>query len=224
MLHEGIIGLANSYALGLGTPLTALCVLPLYPGFLAYVANADEDLTPTKISVLVATGVISFMLIIGILVTAFLQTSLTRFIGIAGPIAYLVMLSLGVNLVVNGVGVRTGFTSIPRPKNPYLAAYTYGLFFSLIALPCNPAFIAFFFANLFQSSALNALTTISNVAVFGLGMATPLIVLALISEQYAKQVITYLADHKHAINVITGLALVLIALYYLIFDFQIIPW
>jgi cytochrome c-type biogenesis protein len=224
MLHEALLGLLNSYLLGLGTPLTALCVLPLYPGFLAYVANADEDLTPTKISVFVAVGVVSFMLLVGLLVTALLGTSLTAFIGITGPIAYLVMVGLGVNLVVNGVGVSTGLTSVPRPSNPYLAAFTYGLFFSLIALPCNPAFIAFFFANLFQSSAVNALTTISNVTAFGLGIATPLIILATISEHYAKQAITYLTKNKRVINVTTGLALILIGLYYLIFDFQILPW
>ena len=114
MLHELILGLLDSFVLGLGTPLTALCVLPLYPGFLAYIANTDESLSQTKIAILVASGVISFMLLVGIVITAFLQASLTGFVGIAGPIAYGVMLALGFNLLVNGVGFRTGLTSIPR--------------------------------------------------------------------------------------------------------------
>lgn len=223
MLHELILGLLDSFLLGLGTPLTALCVLPLYPGFLAYIANTDESLSQTKIAILVASGVISFMLLVGLVITAFLQASLTGFVGIAGPIAYGVMLALGFNLLVNGVGFRTGLTSIPRPSNPYLGAFTYGLFFSLIALPCNPAFIAFFFADLFQNSTVNALTTVVNVTLFGLGMATPLVVLATVTERYAQNIISFLTSHKRSINVGTGAALILVALYYLIIDFNVIP-
>jgi cytochrome c-type biogenesis protein len=35
--------LAASYLLGLATPLTAVCVLPLYPGFIAFLSNRRQE-------------------------------------------------------------------------------------------------------------------------------------------------------------------------------------
>jgi cytochrome c-type biogenesis protein len=39
------VNLGTSFFLGLITPLTAVCVLPLYPGFITYLAN---QLSPDK--------------------------------------------------------------------------------------------------------------------------------------------------------------------------------
>lgn len=40
--------LSTSFILGLLTPITALCVLPLYPGFLAYLSNQISGDEPKK--------------------------------------------------------------------------------------------------------------------------------------------------------------------------------
>ena len=76
---------------------------------------------------------------------------------------------------------------------------------------------------MFQNSTVNALTTVVNVTLFGLGMATPLVVLATVTERYAQKIISFLTSHKRSINVGTGVALILVALYYLIIDFNVIP-
>jgi cytochrome c-type biogenesis protein len=59
--------LFGSFALGLATPLTAVCVLPLYPGFLAYLSNQSGEarLSIGPLAGLMATGVIAFMLLLG---------------------------------------------------------------------------------------------------------------------------------------------------------------
>jgi cytochrome c-type biogenesis protein len=49
---------ATSFTLGLATPLSAVCVIPLYPGFLAFLSNQDDDAPPIAVlGVLVALGV-----------------------------------------------------------------------------------------------------------------------------------------------------------------------
>ena len=84
--------LAESFVLGVLTPLSAVCVLPLYPGFLAYLSSRlsgeiANRKTILKIGLSVTIGVISFMFLIGLVFTTLLQVSLTQVIGIVSPIA-----------------------------------------------------------------------------------------------------------------------------------------
>ena len=39
---EVLGGLGEAFLLGLATPLGAVCVLPIYPGFLVYLSYVDE--------------------------------------------------------------------------------------------------------------------------------------------------------------------------------------
>jgi len=52
-------------------------------------------------------------------------------------------------------------------------------------------------------------------------MATPLLIFAAISSVYANSVINWLTNYKRQINVITGLIMLGISLYYLIFVFKV---
>jgi len=67
--------LISSFVLGLLTPLTAVCVLPLYPGFLAYLSSQfsqagtmGEEETGKRFlmfGIVIVFGVILFMFLLG---------------------------------------------------------------------------------------------------------------------------------------------------------------
>ncbi|MEE8318772.1 MAG: hypothetical protein V3R36_03940, partial [Dehalococcoidales bacterium] len=74
--------LGAAFILGLLTPLGAVCVLPLYPGFLVYLTSQLSGKEPGRTTIIffgiiITTGVILFMVILGLIFTTVLQVSLT---------------------------------------------------------------------------------------------------------------------------------------------------
>jgi len=60
-----------------------------------------------------------------------------------------------------------------------------------------------------------------NFVFFGVGMATPLLAFSIISDQWSNKVIKFLTKNRRPINLIAGLIMLGISLYYLIFVFRI---
>ena len=80
--------LLESFLLGLLTPLMAICVLPLFPAFLAFLTNQTGlkgRYAPALFGVIVAIGVITFMFLFGLVFSYFLEISLSAVIGIITP-------------------------------------------------------------------------------------------------------------------------------------------
>lgn len=217
-----VADLAWSFVLGLLTPITAVCVLPLYPGFLAYLANQTGDDGLGTYGLLTAAGVVLFMLTIGLLFTTILQVSLTTVVETVSPIAFLLLAAVSIMLILD-IDLTTVLPHLeaPRFQNPRLNALAFGFFFGAIVIPCNPGFIAAFFARslLLSSPLLNA----GNVLMFGLGIAAPLLFLATIPQEQARHLTTVLTRHKTWINRGAGTVMLAVALYYLIFVFHVVP-
>ncbi len=96
------------------------------------------------LGLVVVAGVIAFMALLGLVFTMLLQESLTKVIGIISPIAFAAMAVIGVLLMFN---VKIQRKVRPNKlRNPYVSAFFYGFFFGAIVVPCNPLFIAAFFA------------------------------------------------------------------------------
>lgn len=215
----------QSFIFGLLTPLGAVCVLPLYPGFLAYISNQVSTKTSKLrlffLGLLVVSGVISFMLVLGLLFTTILQQSLTNVIEVVSPIAFGILAIISILLIFNIDFTRflPQFHS-PVTKNPYLSSFIFGFFFGAIVLPCNPGFIAAFFARalLVSSPISNLLNFIS----FGLGLGFPLQILSIISSVKGNAVVNFLAKHKKKVNLIAGSIMLGISIYYLFFVFNIL--
>lgn len=218
--------LLSSFLLGLATPVTAVCVLPLYPGFLSYLSKQfDEDpgrKTYALFGTLVVTGVFTFMIAIGVIFTTLLQSSLTGVIEVVSPVAFILLGLFSLVLLADLDFSRylpQGQT--PEFENPLLNAFSFGFFFGAIVIPCNPAFISAFFARaLLFDSPINSL---ANFTIFGLGIGFPLLVFSLVSSQWSNQVINILKTHGTAIHRISGLIMLWISLYYLSCVFGIIP-
>lgn len=219
-----ITNFITSFVLGLLTPLTAVCIIPLYPGFLAYLANQFSVKTPRRqyalFGLLITVGVIIFMLLLGLIFTTLLQQSLTKIIGIVSPIAFIILAIIGLLLIFD-VDFSKAFPKMQAPitKNPYKTALLYGFFFGAIVIPCNPAFIGAFFARALLIT--DPLSSILNFIFFGIGIGFPLLAFSLISAQWSTQIISWITARKRGINLIAGILMLLIALYYLFFVFKI---
>ncbi len=220
-----------SFLAGLFAPLGAVCVLPLYPGFLAYLANQVQERKGSTVAsskkllvtlgLLIPAGIIISMFAVGLIFTKLLQISLTTVTSIISPIAFTI-LALFSLLLIADVELSKYIPQIQSPttKNPYVTSLLFGLFFGIIVLPCNPASLVILFA--LSTNISSFLTNLLGFLVFGIGMALPLLLLTLISAQYSKNVITFLTKHKSKINRTAGILMLIIALYYLFFVFRII--
>ena len=218
--------LAESFVLGVLTPLGAVCVLPLYPAFLAYLSNrlsggGVKRKTIALIGLSVTLGVLAFMFLIGLIFTTILQVSLTEVIGVVSPIAFGVLIVLSILLILNvDIGRLLPKPKVPTGKTPWASAFFYGFFFGAIVIPCNPLFIAVFFTR--SVSTLEFGANLLRFLAFGVGLAAPLLLLALLSTAASGAIIRFLTKHRSLINRSAGVIMLGIALYYLIDVFGVI--
>jgi len=108
----------------------------------------------------------------------------------------------------------------PIKKSPMLSAFIFGLFFGAIVLPCNPASLIVLFA--ITTSTTSFVNNLINFFLFGLGMGTPLLLFSLISAQKSNTIIGWLSRNKRRINLVAGLIMLGISVYYLFFVFKIL--
>ncbi|MBR9699094.1 cytochrome C biogenesis protein [Candidatus Woesearchaeota archaeon] len=213
-----------TFLAGIVAPLGAVCVWPLYPGFLAYLSNQlsgkESKKTYALLGFIATLGVITSLGIIGLIVTTLFRASLTNAIGIISPIAFIILGIVGILLIFNvDFGRFLPQTKAPILKNPLASAYVFGLFFGAIVLPCNPGPIIALFA--LSTGVTNAAANFSLFLVFGLGMGLPLLLFSIISAGRSQQIINWMSRRKTIINRSLGIVIVLITLYFLIFDFKV---
>jgi len=221
-----LLNLWFSFLAGLFAPLGAVCVIPLYPGFLAYLAGQLKDDSKRGVVTLgwtVTAGVIFSMLLVGLIFTAILQVSLTNVIGIISPIAFGVLGLFSLLLIFNiPIGKLFPQVSAPLSKNPFISSFLFGFFFGLIVLPCNPASLVVLFA--LSTSTVSFFANLLNFVAFGIGMAFPLLVLAYASKASGTAITGFLTKYSRAINLIAGLLMLAVSLYYLVFVFGVLAF
>ena len=227
--------LGVAFTLGLFTPLGAVCVLPIYPGFLVYLSSQISAREPGRTTIflfglVISSGVILFMLLLGLVFTTILEISLTSVVQIVSPIAFGILLAISLVLIVTGILSLVSNIKVdiwrflpkgraPLARNPWLSAFLYGFFFGAIVVPCNPGFIAILFAR--AVSTIDFLQNVSRFLLFGIGVAFPLLVLAAVSSAATDTVINFLTKHGNWVNLVAGLIMLGISLYYLIFVFRV---
>jgi cytochrome c-type biogenesis protein len=193
---------------------TSPCVLPLYPGFLAYLSGQTEIGAGKMryfLGLFVLFGVLTMMLALGGLI-ALLSVSIGSTLVFILPLADGLILFLGILLLIN----RNPFQKIPQIqipvlRHPLLNAYFYGLLYGPLAFPCSgPLVVAIFALSLTVGEALSKLWVF---LWFGMGFGIPLLVLSLLSGVLQRQLTTLFARHSRIVNVIGGLLLVGVAIY-----------
>jgi cytochrome c-type biogenesis protein len=204
----------------------APCVLPLYPGFVAYLTGSSQigtaargsgsaiavpRLSPLLAAALVLAGVMSGMLLIAGVVII-LSASLSRLIPVILPLADVTLILLGLLLLV---GINP-FARLPAPAGatgggragPATAAFLYGLLFAPIAVPCIGPFLLAIFA--FSLTVGDVLGQLLFFAAFGLGFGVPLFVIGVLGQWQGAQLALLIVRFVRPIQLAMGLALVVV--------------
>jgi cytochrome c-type biogenesis protein len=188
------------------------CILPLYPGFLAYLSS-QNDMGRKKyfLGLFVLAGVLSMMLALGGLI-ALLSVPVGSVLIYLLPLADVLIFTLGILLLFNYNPFKT-LPQIQMPvfRGPYRNAYMYGLLYGPIALPCSGPMVVGIFALSF--TVLEAFSQFWAFLWFGLGLGIPLLMLSFLSAAFQRQLTAAFVRHNHVVNVIGGLLLVGIAAY-----------
>ena len=203
----------TSFLLGL-LATASPCVLPLYPGFLAYLSGQTEIGVGKQryfLGLFVLAGVLTMMLALGGVI-ALLAVPIGGLLAFIIPLADFLILLLGAMLLMD----RNPFKTLPQIqvpflRHPFLNAYIYGLLYGPIALPCSGPLVVGIFALSFTAG--EALSKLWIFLWFGLGFGVPLLILSLLSGTLQRQFTTLFARHSRVVNIIGGLLLVGVAVY-----------
>jgi cytochrome c-type biogenesis protein len=213
-----------SFLAGVFTPLGAVCVLPLYPGFIAHLAGQlpgnPSRRTILLLGCLVAVGMVGSMLLTGFVFISILQFSLSDAIRILSPIAFILLVGISIFLIAGkDPGKYVPSNCLPEIRSPILTAFVFGFFFGILALPCNPGPIIVLFA--LSVNSFSFMINLVNFILFGIGMALPLIFFSVITASRSDQVIHFFTENRRIIQRIAGILMLVIALYYLGYIFGI---
>jgi cytochrome c-type biogenesis protein len=207
-----------SFLAGVFTPLGAVCVLPLYPGFIAHLAarltGESSRSTILLLGFLVTAGMILSMLIAGFIFITLFQRSFSEIIQVLSPLAFILLAGISICLIA-GIDIGSCIPSncLPVIQSPLASAFVFGFFFGMLALPCNPGPIIVLFALSLNTSGY--LENLVSFILFGIGMALPLIVLTAITASRSQTVIGFLTKNSIRINRVAGVLMLVIAVYYL---------
>jgi len=191
------------------------CVLPLYPGYLAYIAGGQSELGNRRgryfLGFFVLAGVLSMMLALGGII-ALLSISVGRALSLIVPAADLIIIALGVMLLLNiNVFKKIPQIQVPVLSHPFVNAFLYGLLYGPIALPCSgPLLVSIFAISLTVEEAVGKLAIF---LWFGIGFGLPLLVLSLISGGAQRWITRQFAMRARLINVVSGVLLVGVGVY-----------
>jgi cytochrome c-type biogenesis protein len=206
--------LLQAFILGNGAILTNVCLLPLYPGLIAFLAgNAKQQNKKATgwLGLLVLLGVLSMMTLVAFLLFV-LKKSFGSILPWLLPIIYGLVFVLGIMMLL-GFNPFNRLSSLQSPilKNPFISAYVYGLLLGPMTLPCTGPIIL----SAFLLSGNTALFTsqLLYFTAFGLGFGWPLVVLPLVAAPFQKRTTKWLTQNYKLLTRISGILLLLIGLY-----------
>lgn len=213
----------TSISLGL-LATTSPCVLPLYPGFLAYISGGQEGLQGKAgrylLGFFVLAGVLTMMLALGGMI-ALLSVSVGQALSIVIPLADLVIILLGILLLLNMNPFKTlPQIRVPVLSNPFVNAFIYGLLYGPIALPCSGPLVVSIFA--LSLTAVEFFSKLNIFFWFGIGFGIPLLVLSLLSGAAQRWITRQFALRARLLNLISGMLLLGIGTYDLVTNWELI--
>ena len=213
----------TSLTLGL-LATTSPCVLPLYPGFLAYISGGQEGLQGKIgryfLGFFVLAGVLTMMLTLGDII-ALLSVSVGQALSVIIPIADLIIILLGVLLLANINPFKTlPQIQVPVLSHPFVNAFVYGLLYGPIALPCSGPLVVSIFA--LSLTAAEFFSKLNIFFWFGMGFGIPLLVLSFLSGTAQRWITRQFAQRSRMINLISGVLLVGVGIYDLVSNWELI--
>ncbi|MEM8533611.1 MAG: cytochrome c biogenesis protein CcdA [Chloroflexota bacterium] len=208
--------LLEAFILGNGAILGNVCMLPLYPGLIAFLAgNANNERAANAtgwLGALVLGGILSMMTLLG-LVVFLLQQSFGALLPIVLPLIYGIVILLGVLMLIGrNPFAKLATTQAPMLQNPYATAYVYGLLLGPMTLPCTGPLIVSAFV-LGTGSVASLADGLIYFFVFGLGFGWPLVLLPLLALPAQRRFTQWLSQRYTLLGQVSGVLLVGIGLF-----------
>lgn len=206
-----ISDLFTSFSLGL-LATTSPCLLPLYPGFLAYLSASQPNAGKRPLlGLFVLLGVLTMMVALGF-AFSLLSLSIGNALSVLVPLSDGLLLLLGVLLLLG----RNPFKRLPQIHSPLVShplvnAFLYGLLYGPIALPCSGPLVLGIFA--FSISAAEVSSKLLLFLVFGLGFGSPLLALSFLSRAVQRRLTRSVSIHARWVNLATGVLMIGVAVY-----------
>lgn len=204
--------LAGAVFLGIGATVTP-CILPLYPAFLAYLTGTSSGprrLPPAAAAALVWAGVVVGMVLIGAAFAA-IAAPLGDFIRVVLPVADLLLILLGTLLLLG----RNPFARLPQlspaiagRRRPAVGAFTYGLLFAPIAVPCSGPLLVVIFA--YSLTIGDLAGQLAFFLAFGVGFGLPLFAIGMLDQLSGARLARAMVRWERPVRVVLGAALVLV--------------
>ena len=206
--------LIKAFILGNGAILTNVCLLPLYPGLIAFLAgnvNNQNKRATGWLGLLVLLGVLSMMTVVAFLLFI-LKKSFGSILPWLLPVIYGLVFLLGL-LMLLGFNPFNRLSSLQSPvlKNPFITAYLYGLLLGPMTLPCTGPIILSAF--LLSGNTVLFTNQLLYFLAFGLGFGWPLVVLPLVAAPFQKRTTKWLTQNYKLLTRISGVMLLLIGIY-----------
>jgi cytochrome c-type biogenesis protein len=208
--------LLQAFILGNAAILTNVCVLPLYPGLVAYLAGTAQNERARAASkwlgIFVLAGVLTLMIIVGGILF-FLQQSFGAILPFLLPAIYLIVIAMGV-LMLTGRNPFNRLATVQTPvlQNPYLGAYVYGLLLGPMTLPCaGPIVVSAFLLG--AGSFTGLADGLLYFLFFGLGFGWPLVVIPLLAAPFQRQLTRWTTQNYTTLTRVSGALLVAIGLF-----------
>ena len=202
--------LFGAFLLGNAAILTNVCLLPLYPGLIAFLAgNAANErakrATPW-LGLLVLSGILSLMTVVGGLLYL-LQAPFGGLLGWLLPLIYGAVIVLGV-LMLFGVNpfARVAGVQTPIFKSPLASAYLYGVLLGPMTLPCTgPVVVSAFLLGAGSAAALTS--SLLYFFAFGLGFGWPLVLLPFVALPLQRRGVGWLTQNHTLLTRVSGVLL-----------------
>lgn len=206
----------EGFAFGSASILTTACLLPLYPGLIAFLAGTAQNERSRRatpfLGLLVLAGILSMMIVIG-LGLHLLSSSTQNVLPVLLPIVYAVVIGFG-GLMFFGLNPFAKMQTVQAPvlKNPYATAYVYGLLFGPMTIPCTGPIILGAFALGTVDSTLLVEQLIFFIGM-GFGFGWPLVILPLLAMPLQRRLVGILAKNHVVLERGSGLLLIAVGVF-----------
>lgn len=206
--------LLEAFVLGNTAILTNVCMLPLYPSMVAYLA-ADSGRGrgwSGLLGVLVLAGILTMMTIVG-LALFLLRASFGAVLPWLLPLVYGSVIVLGILLLLGkSPFAQLAAVNAPVFRNPYLTAFSYGLLLGPMTLPCaGPIIVSAF---VLGTGSIGSLADgLLYALAFGLGFGWPLIALPLLASPVQRLFTSWVVGRYALLTRAAGVLLVSIGVF-----------
>lgn len=204
----------EAFLLGNAAILGNVCVLPLYPGLIAFLGGTATGDSGSRwrsgLGIIVLAGVLSAMLALGWVMYR-MQLVFSDIFDWFLPLVFGLVLLLGLAMVFGrNPFARMQTVQAPVVSSPVGTAYLYGLFMGPMTLPCTgPLVISVFILG--AGSAASLLDGVAYFIAFGLGFGWPLALLPFVAVPLQRRFTSFLTTNHLAITRMSGLLLVVVA-------------